>query len=50
MHKSMLDLHISKLYVRMAGSSRHNGEFMAASEFTDTGGKKKNAPAEENTV
>lgn len=40
-HKFMLDLHISKLYVRTAGSGRHNGAFMAASEFTDAEKKEK---------
>lgn len=40
-HKFMLDLHISKLYVRTAGSGRHNGAFIAASEFTDAEKKKK---------
>lgn len=49
--KSMLDLHISELYIRMPGSGRHNEAFMAASEFADTEiNLKKNASAEESMM
>lgn len=49
-HKCMLHLHITKLYVRTAGSSRHNGAFMAASEFTDAEKKKKRFSPREHGV